>query len=984
MVPSFARYFLYVKEADQPMTVLPSEDKPTTASTSEILQRQRALLEISQQFVSLLAPDGRVLEVNTPALEARSLRRQEVLGQSFWDIEWWQAPEARDQLREAVRRASQGEVVQFSTEIAGGDQAPATLNFSLRPVMNASGEVIYLLSEIRDVTDMAQTIEKLRQSQRMLVQATQIAGLGYWTWDIKGDRVQISNEVKRIFDANSKAEVNSYQGLMRYVHPEDRALVRRSIQAAFERDSSFSLLFRITREDGEVRMLRSLGRIERDDSGAPRQLTGTVQDISEIKSLETRLLESEKRYRYLVQELPNLSVILYDPELTVFLVEGREHLDRTLAGKNLEGMSLPDLLTIVLGETPGEEDLSSFKSVWNGDTHSFERISGERCYTVSLIPLRNDEGEIYAGMAVFQDITQRIRVAEKLTLQADQLKLLNRMGQIVVSNLDTGYIFQEVVTTVRKMIGAHGVFIFLEKDGRLIIEAQDEENQVDLRGQGMPATQGIAGEVWQSQKSILRSGEECQSHLFRPLAQSLGYAPLSFLSVPITWREQPFGVFQAVHPEEGQFAQEDLQLLESAAAWTAIALGNALQHQRLERRLAEADVTADLLSEVLSASLDLKSVLQHVVDAANTIIPAVDWAAIHLLNEHDNQLYLQATSGIAVGPDEYKVRRGEGIAGRVLETGQLINVSDVSLDTRVVSIPRTTGARALLVAPIIDREGDVIGTITLEAATPGRFAEEDEDLLVVLARQAGLAIENARLYESAEHGRQVAQMQRERLRQLTRRTVTAQEEERERIARELHDEAGQSLTALKISLELIRDGLPADMQDSSVEMQEAINLVGQTLENLRSISHNLRPPALDRLGLSLALAGLCQQFEALTHIPTHYQALDLPRLYSSNEITLYRFVQEALTNAAKHAQATEIRVWLQRQDDWLEIHVQDSGKGMESNPLELDHGDQQGIGLAGMEERLSIIDGRLEVQSTPGVGTHLCAFVPIRLREESA
>ena len=243
------------------MTVLPSEDDPTTASTIEMLQRQRALLEISQQFVSLLAPDGRVLEVNTPALEARSLRRQEVLGQFFWDIDWWPAPQVRDQLQEAVRRASQGEVVQFSTEIAGDDQAPVTLNFSLRPVMNASGEVIYLLSEIRNVTEMAQTIEKLRQSQRMLVQATQIAGLGYWTWDIKEDRVQISNEVKRIFDANSKAEVNSYQGLMRYVHPEDRMLVRRSIQAAFERENSFSLLFRITREDGEVRMLRSLGRL---------------------------------------------------------------------------------------------------------------------------------------------------------------------------------------------------------------------------------------------------------------------------------------------------------------------------------------------------------------------------------------------------------------------------------------------------------------------------------------------------------------------------------------------------------------------------------------------------------------------------------------------------------------------------------------------------------------------------------------------------
>jgi signal transduction histidine kinase len=162
-------------------------------------------------------------------------------------------------------------------------------------------------------------------------------------------------------------------------------------------------------------------------------------------------------------------------------------------------------------------------------------------------------------------------------------------------------------------------------------------------------------------------------------------------------------------------------------------------------------------------------------------------------------------------------------------------------------------------------------------------------------------------------------------------------------------------------------------------LDEAAEQAGVTLENLRSIAHNFRPPALDRLGLNLALAGLCQQFESMTQILTVYKGIELPRLTSSHEINLYRFVQEALTNIAKHADATEARVWLDTQTGQLEIHVYDNGKGMQVNRLREIH---EGMGLTSMEERLNIIDGRLQVNSTPGQGTHLCAVVDLSLREK--
>ncbi|MBN2502936.1 MAG: GAF domain-containing sensor histidine kinase [Anaerolineales bacterium] len=402
-----------------------------------------------------------------------------------------------------------------------------------------------------------------------------------------------------------------------------------------------------------------------------------------------------------------------------------------------------------------------------------------------------------------------------------------------------------------------------------------------------------------------------------------------------------------------------------------------------QQRLVELDVIAKLLKEILSASLSLKAVLQQIVEASKSIIPAVDWAAIHLQDELNSLLRLEAVTGISVSPEDYTLSFGEGIAGLVLKSGALVNVSDVSTDDRVASLPRHSGARALLVAPIKNRDSMTIGTITLQSSTPGQFTADDEYLLTTLARQAGLAIENTRLYENAERGRRIAQLQRERLRQLTRRMVNAQEAERKRIAQELHDEAGQSLTALKISLEMLANGLSEDMQAERATLENAAELAGQTLENLRLISHNLHPAALDRLGLVLALEGLCENFEAMTNIQVSCKSVELPPLANSHEITLYRFVQEALTNIAKHAEATEVQVWLEIQTGILNIYIADNGKGMQHNPLDLDQAELDGMGLASMEERLKNIKGNLEVQSAPGQGTRLSARLPLQARQET-
>jgi signal transduction histidine kinase len=271
----------------------------------------------------------------------------------------------------------------------------------------------------------------------------------------------------------------------------------------------------------------------------------------------------------------------------------------------------------------------------------------------------------------------------------------------------------------------------------------------------------------------------------------------------------------------------------------------------------------------------------------------------------------------------------------------------------------------------------MLGTISIVARDPNVFGHEDERLMTILAAQAAMAIENAQLFDSQRRARTVAEMQRERLRALTKRIVTAQEDERLRISRELHDEAGQALTSLRISLELIRAGLPNDQQALRQRLGDVAGLADETMETLRMLAHDLRPPGLDAFGLNVALEGLCHDFSARTKLPVSYDGVELPKLPTTVALSVYRVVQEALTNIAKHAEARKAQVFLTHEDGSLDLAIVDDGKGFSLDTDGSDPRERSGIGLVNMQERAELLGGKLEVDTAPGRGTRLRVRIPI-------
>jgi len=310
--------------------------------------------------------------------------------------------------------------------------------------------------------------------------------------------------------------------------------------------------------------------------------------------------------------------------------------------------------------------------------------------------------------------------------------------------------------------------------------------------------------------------------------------------------------------------------------------------------------------------------------------------------------------------------------GRVTYVNPVARAMLPDLAERGLDHPMLHGLAAIIAAfergetDTVSREVDVDGTVFEQKIC----ATHEGDRLVV------------RLYAHDITSRKQAE---EAIQTLARRVVQAQEEERHRVSRELHDEAGQALTALKISMQLIHADLRAHAAGTSwvdttaADLADAVALVDTTRERIRALAHGLRPPALDTVGLNLTLEDVCRAFAGRTGLAIEYHGdggIEPPPLPDAVSICFYRCLQEALTNVARHAEAHGVAVALDRHDGWLRLVIRDDGRGFNVRGAEGRVGATSGMGLRGMRERVELIGGRFKVTSSPGRGASLEARLP--------
>lgn len=207
----------------------------------------------------------------------------------------------------------------------------------------------------------------------------------------------------------------------------------------------------------------------------------------------------------------------------------------------------------------------------------------------------------------------------------------------------------------------------------------------------------------------------------------------------------------------------------------------------------------------------------------------------------------------------------------------------------------------------------------------------------------------------------------QRFRRLARAVWRVEEDERRRIARELHDNLGQALTVLRMRLERLPAG---------PERETAIDIAAQALEDVRNLSRLLRPPVLDDLGLEAALHWLARRMREDAGLPVKVAASMDADLDDETETLIFRIAQEALTNVVKHAEATRAEIMLERVADRIELRVRDNGRGFATDAQRAGE-TASGVGLAGMRDRVALFGGEFAVSSAPGRGTTICAAVAL-------
>jgi signal transduction histidine kinase len=546
----------------------------------------------------------------------------------------------------------------------------------------------------------------------------------------------------------------------------------------------------------------------------------------------------------------------------------------------------------------------------------------------------------------------------------DLAKLLD-VGRTLVAELDVEAVLGRVLETARELTGARyaalGILDELKEElERFVFVGIDEETR-RLIGP-LPKGSGVLGELIRNPEPLRLAdvAEHPRSYGFPP-----GHPPMTtFLGVPVVVRGEVYGNLYLTDKRDGaQFDERDEEATVVLAEWAAIAIGNARLYEEATRRQAELERAVNGLEATAAVAravgfeTHLDRVLELIVKRGRAL---VDARSMLVLMEQGTELRVAAAAG-EIGAD---------VVGRVLSPTDTLAAAAIETGgPRRIALrdrhghglePIATDASSALVVPLGFRErgrGMLVALDNCEGT--GQFDAEQEHLLVSFGASAAIAIATAQSVEA------------ERL----KLSVRAADSERGRWARELHDETLQELGALNFTLHAAQATGRRDQLDQAV--RQALEQLELTIASLQGLITELRPASLDELGVAPALEALVKRTSAYSGVEVeltldlaHERGAAPTRLTDDVESTAYRLVQEAITNAVKHADARTIAVTMVEDDETVVISIRDDGAGFDPAAR------TTGFGLLGMRERVELVDGRLLIDAQPGGGTLVRAELP--------
>jgi signal transduction histidine kinase len=537
----------------------------------------------------------------------------------------------------------------------------------------------------------------------------------------------------------------------------------------------------------------------------------------------------------------------------------------------------------------------------------------------------------------------------------DRLRILIDAGIALSSELSLDALLQRLVETAAELTEArYAALGVLGKTGqeleRFYTTGIDDETRA-LIGE-LPRGRGVLGVLIRDAKP-LRLDELSRDP--RSVGFPPGHPPMTtFLGVPIALRGAAFGNLYLTEKRDGVFTAEDEELMQLLAAQAAVAIDNARLYESSTRWLRQLESLHEI-ANAITTEVELEPLLALVAHNLRELVGAR--LVLIALPDGEDALQIAAADGESaedVLGTRLEVRGSK--AARVLARGRSERVDAVVDDPEVdQQFTRQLGVSSALYIPLVVH-GRALGVLVAHdklGDSPG-FSQEDVRLGEMLGSRTATAIDLAERVSRDAVGR----------------VVDAQERERTRLARELHDQTGQALTSILLGLKEL-DGV-VETPQGKASVASLRELVVSTLRDVRGLAVELRPAALDDFGLTAALERLADTFRERAGVEVAVETrLGDARLDPSLETTLYRIVQEALTNVLKHAEARRVSISLVRKDAAISAVVEDDGRGFDPAATR-----REALGLAGMRERVGLLGGRITIESAPGAGTTLAVEVP--------
>jgi PAS domain S-box-containing protein len=980
-------------------------------------ERTADILESISDAFYAVDEEWRFTYVNRKAAQRWQRRSEALIGRVIWE----EFPEAvGSDVYDALHRAARERCpVRFE---AASPVTHGWVEGSVYP--NSSGLSVYF----RDISGRRRSEAALRESEARLRAIFEGAANGISLVDVTGRIVQVNNAFCDML-GYTEVELRD-RTFLQLTHPDDAALSWNVFEELIDgRRDHYQIEKRYLHKDGQVvwgwLTVSRFGDV--GDSSA--YVIGMIEDITWRKQIKQALRESEERF-HAVNILAGQANIGLDGrflKVNQVCCEISGYDEKELLATDFQSIAHPD-------DRAASLDYLCQVLAGNGPSSPVEKrcIRKDGSVVTALISasvVRDAEGTPQSLICLVLDITERKRAeeereqllireqvarAEAETAQ-QRIAFLAGASQFLAHSLDYEATLENIAQLAVPVLGDWCVVRVAQQNGTLrsLAAAHADPEKLGLVRQ-LPAIltpsrpdRAAKGDFGSEAFTVLETrwpyidpvvtltSDSVQEKRHQDLLRMLN--PRSMMIVPLLARGRALGVITFVMADSGRnFSQDDLALAEELAQRAAFAVDNArLFHEtrQAEARSRQSAAQVRMLSEAsrafTEASLDFQTLLDTITQRISDAVG--DFCMIRLLSE-DGEWLIPASfhhrdpstqSSIRTMLNSAHQRSNEGPGGSVVRSGLPVRLRGEDLEAfhstsegRWASLEDSWDVHGLLVVPLRVR-GRILGTLGIgRDQSPEPYTLEDQVFLQELADRAALAIENTRLYQ------QLAERER-RLQDLVGRLLVAQEEERHRVAYEVHDGLAQVAASAHQHLQAYARYHRPRSPEAWTQLERALELAQRTVREARGVVANLRPTTLDDFGLEAAVRLQVEELAGEGWEVSYREGLGSTRLAATVETALYRVAQEALTNVRKHARTKRVAIVLEREAGLIRLEVRDWGQGFEPEAV-VGSGIGEQMGLLGMEERVALLGGRFRVESQPGAGTRVLAEVPVLLPPEES